>query len=170
MSTSLADRVAVLRDEVLDTAHAGDDDDAAAAVFAAIVRHVESSGETTPGIDLALHDAVRRRILWGDSERDVLAGSAAVMERLLRATPRAFRDPMEELLVIEAAAETCAAVGRIVTLTACARAGRERVAQVREELDEARLSDELGRQRAELARLEAAALSARRKIADPDAP
>lgn len=167
MSMTLGDRVAVLRDEILDTAHTGDADDAAAVVFGAIVRYVVAGGETSPGIDLALHDSIRRRLLWGDSEGEVLAASAAVMERLLRAVPRAFRDPMEELVVIEAAAEICCATARIVTLTACARASRERTAQVREELAEARLAEQLDQQRDELSRLEERALRARHKIADP---
>jgi hypothetical protein len=156
MSTTLADRLAVLRDEVLETVEHGDGEPPGAEVFDAMVRAVASHGETIPGLDLALHDAIARRLAWGDREEAVLASTEAVFQRLLKASQRAFRDPVEEMLVAELAAEVACGAARIVALAAVGRAGRERAARLREELAQRRLKDALAQQREDLARLEKA--------------
>jgi hypothetical protein len=151
---SLADRIAVLRDEVLATADSGDRDPPGAEVFDAVLRTLAARAETTPGLDLALHDAVARRLAWGDTEARVLTDAREVCMRLLAASQRSLRDPGDELLVASAVAEAGSAAARIVALLVLGRVARERAAQLREELAQERLSQALVRQREELARLE----------------
>jgi hypothetical protein len=151
---TLADRVAVLRDEVLATAETADGEPRGSEVFDAILRALSSRAETTPGLDLALHDSIARRLAWGDGESRVLTDSRDVCRRLLAATQRALRDPSDEMHVAMAAAEVGSAAARIVSLLVLGRVGRERSAQLREELAHDRLGQALVRQREELLRLE----------------
>ena len=152
----LGERVAVLRDEVLDIVGGGDEDAPANAVFDAVVRALSSSsGESTgTGIDLTLHDAVSRRLAWGDTEETILSGADLVFARLARAIQRALRDPDEEMLVLETAAEVVASAARIVALAAVARASRDRAAALREDMAQRRLREALAEQQRNLARLE----------------
>jgi len=154
VSEPLADRVMVLRDEVLDTAEKGEADPPGAEIFDAIVRALVVLGETEPGLDHTLHDAVSRRLAWGDREEAVLEDAERVCERLLAAAQRSFPDGSEEILIADTAAEVVSSVARMVAMTAVGRAGRERAAKLREELGQRRLRDAIDRQRAELARLE----------------
>ena len=153
---SLADRVAVLRDEVLATADTGEREPPGHEVFDAVLRGLASSSETTPGLDLALHDAVARRLAWGDTEAKVLDDATEVSRRLLAAAQRALRDPADELRVALAVAEAASAAARIVAILVLGRVARERAAQLREEMAQERLGQALERQREELARLEEA--------------
>jgi hypothetical protein len=155
--SSLADRVAFLRDEVLATADSADRDQPGSEVFEAVLRGLAVTGETHPGLDLALHDAVARRLAWGDTEAKVLADSTEVCRRLLAAAQRALRDPNDELVVAAAGARAACSAARIVALLVLGRVARERAAQLREELAQERLGQALERQREELARLEGAA-------------
>ncbi len=154
MSAPVADRVMVLRDEVLETAEQGQADPPGAEIFDAIVRALIVEGETEPGLDHTLHDAVSRRLAWGDREDTLLADADRVCERLLVAAQRSFTDPAEEMTIAETAAEVVAAVARMVAMAAVARAGRERAARMREELAGKRLREAIDRQKVELARLE----------------
>jgi hypothetical protein len=163
MSRELADRLLVLRDEVLDTAARGDGDPPGATTFDAIVRAISTRGETVPGLDLSLRDAITRRLAWGDSEAEILAASGEVCDRLLRACQRSLADPSEEVAVARATAEIGCAVARVVALAAVARAGRERAAKIREELAERRLEDALGRQEAAFRRMRDEVSDARRR-------
>lgn len=153
MNPNLADRVLVLRDEVLDTVEQGSRDPAGAEVFDALVRSVASFGDTVPGLDLTLYDAVARRLAWGDREEAILADADSVCRRLLKAAQRAFRDPAEEMLVVEIATDVLCTTARVVALAAVGRAGRERSARLREELAQRRLRDALTRQAEEERRL-----------------
>jgi len=153
---SLADRVAVLRDEVLATADTGEREPPGNEVFDAVLRGLATSSETTPGLDLALHDAVARRLAWGDTEAKVLDDANEVSRRLLAAAQRALRDPADELRVALAVAEAASAAARIVAILVLGRVARERAAQLREEMAQERLGQALERQREELARLEEA--------------
>ena len=153
---SLADRVAVLRDEVLATADTSEREPPGSEVFDAVLRNLSLSSETAPGLDLALHDAVARRLAWGDTEAKVLADASEVCRRLLAAAQRALRDPADELLVVAAVAEAASAAARIVAILVLGRVARERAAQLREEMAQERLGHALERQREELARLEEA--------------
>jgi hypothetical protein len=146
VSNTLADQLQILRDEVLDTATVGDRDPPGAEVFDAVVRGLMAYGETSPGLDLTLHDAISRRLAWGDREEQVLTDASAVCDRLMRATQRAFREPRDEMIVLETTAEVGCAAARIVALAAIGRAGRERAARLREELAQRRLEEALARQ------------------------
>ncbi len=150
----LIEAVSVLRDEVLDTAERGDRDPAGSEVFDALVRALVVGGESVPGLDLQLHDSVTRRLAWGDSEEIVLADAEAVFDRLMISIERAFRDPADRIVLIEAATQVAVTVSRVVSLAAVARASRDRAARLREELAQRQLRDVLDKQRASIVRLE----------------
>jgi hypothetical protein len=150
----LIEAVRVLRDEVLDTVLHGDRDPPGAEVFDAVLRALAAGGESVPGLDLALHDAVARRLAWGDGEEVVLADAEAVFDRLLIAVERAFRDPEDQAVVTEAATLVAVTVSRVVAIAALARASRERTARLREEMAQRQLREALDKQQATIAHLE----------------
>lgn len=150
----LTEAVRVLRDEVLDTVRHGDRDPPGAEVFEALVRALSIGGESVPGLDLALHDAVARRLAWGDSEEAVLGDAELVFDRLMVSVERAFRDPEDQMVVIEAATQVAITVSRVVALAAVARAGRDRAARMREEMAQRQLHEVLDNQKATIQRLE----------------
>jgi hypothetical protein len=151
----LADRVQVLRDEVLDTVEHGDRDPPGQEVFDALVRTLAAGGgDSLPGLDLALHDSVARRLAWGDTEEIVLADCELVFDRLVLAVERAFRDPDDRMVVLEAATQVSVGVARVVAMAAVARAGRDRAARLREELSQRQLKEALAQQRDNVTRLE----------------
>lgn len=151
----MAAAVSVLRDEVLDTAEHGDRDPPGAEVFDALLRALSIGGESVPGLDLALHDAVARRLAWGDGEESVLQDAEVVFDRLLVAVDRAFRDPADRMVVIEAATQVAVTVARVVSLAAVTRASRDRADRMREEMAQRQLKEVLEKQRANIAKLEA---------------
>ena len=150
----LAEAVRVLRDEVLDTVQHGDRDPPGAEVFEALLRALTIGGESIPGLDLTLHDAVARRLAWGDSEEAVLADAELVFDRLMVSADRAFRDPADQMVVIEAATQVAVTVSRVVALAAVAGAGRDRAARMREEMSHQQLKEVLEKQKAAIERLE----------------
>jgi len=150
----MAAAVSVLRDEVLDTVEQGDRDPPGTEVFDALVRTLSIGGESVPGLDLNLHDAVARRLAWGDSEEVVLQDAEVVFDRLLVAVDRAFRDPADQMVVIEAATQVAVTVARVVSLAAVSRATRDRADRLREEMTQRQLKEVLEKQKANIARLE----------------
>jgi len=152
--TDIVESVRVLRDEVLDTVEHGDRDPPGAELFDALLRALSIGGESVPGLDLQLHDAVSRRLAWGDSEEAVLADAEMVFDRLLVAVDRAFRDPADRMVVVEAATQVAVTVARVVSLAALAHATRDRAARLREELAQRQLKEVLEKQKATIARLE----------------
>jgi hypothetical protein len=150
----LLEAVRVLRDEVLDTVLHGDREPPGAEVFDAVLRALAAGGDSVPGLDLALHDAVARRLAWGDGEEVVLADSEAVFDRLLIAVERAFRDPEDQAVVAEAATLVAVTVSRVVAIAALARAARERTARLREEMAQRQLREALDKQHATIAHIE----------------
>jgi len=150
----MVEAVSVLRDEVLDTAEHGDRDPPGGEVFDALLRALAVGGESVPGLDLALHDAVSRRLAWGDSEEVVLAAAEMVFDRVLVAVERAFRDGADQMVVIEAATLVAVTVARVVALAAVARASRDRAARLREEMAQRQLREVLEKQKATIERLE----------------
>jgi hypothetical protein len=150
----LLESVRVLRDEVLDTVEFGDRDPPGGEFFEALLNALTIGGESMPGLDLSLHDAVSRRLAWGDSEEVVLADSEAVFDRLMIAVERAFRDPADRMVVIEAATLVAATVSRVVALAAVGRATRDKAARLREEMSQRQLKDVLDKQRSSIVRLE----------------
>lgn len=149
------DAVNVLRDEVLETVEHGDRDPPGAEVFDALLRALAMGGESMPGLDLQLHDAVARRLAWGDSEESVLADAEAVFDRLMIAVERAIRDHADRMVVVEAATLVAVTVARVVSLAAVARASHERAARLREEMAQRQLKEVLEKQKATIAKLEA---------------
>ncbi|HLL22564.1 MAG TPA: hypothetical protein VK427_10550, partial [Kofleriaceae bacterium] len=137
----MTEAVAVLRDEVLATVEHGDREPPGAEVFDAVLRALSIGGESVPGLDLSLHDAVSRRLAWGDSEEVVLADAEGVFDRLVIAVERAFRDPADQMVVIEAATQVAITVARVVSLAAVARASRDRAARLREEMAQRQLKE-----------------------------
>ena len=150
----LVEAVKVLRDEVLDTVEHGDRDPPGAEVFEALLNALTIGGESVPGLDLALHDSVTRRLAWGDSEESVLADAEMVFDRVMIAVERAFRDPADRMVVIEAATQVAVTVARVVSLAAVGRVSRDRAARMREELAQRQLKEVLEKQRANITRLE----------------
>ena len=150
----LVERVLVLRDEVLDTVEHGDRDPPGQEVFDALLRSLAGGTESMPGVDLAIHDAVARRLAWGDTEEIVLADAELVFDRLITAVERAFVDPDDQLAVTEAATQVAVGVARVVAMAAVARAGRDRASRLREELGQRQLRAALDKQRENVARLE----------------
>ncbi len=151
----MAAAVQVLRDEVLDTVEHGDRDPPGAEVFDALLRTLSIGGESVPGLDLTLHDSVARRLAWGDSEEVVLQDAEMVFDRLLIAVDRAFRDPADQMVVIEAATQVAVTVARVVSLAAVSRATRDRADRMREEMAQRQLKEVLEKQKANIAKLEA---------------
>jgi hypothetical protein len=152
--TDLAERVAVLRDEVLDTAEHGDGEPPGYEVFEAVVRALSVGGESVPGLDLALHEAAARRLAWGDTEELVLADAQQVFDRLVIAAERAFRSPLDQLLVTEAATQVASSVARVVATHAVQRNSRDRSARLREEMTQRQLREALDKQQASIDRLQ----------------
>jgi hypothetical protein len=150
----LVEAVSVLRDEVLDTVEHGDRDPPGAEVFEALLRALKIGGESVPGLDLTLHDAVTRRLAWGDSEETVLADAESVFDRLMVAVERALRDPADRMVVIEAATQVAVTVARVVALAAVARGSRDRAARLREEMTQNQIKSVMERQRSSIDRLE----------------
>jgi hypothetical protein len=150
----MVESVRVLRDEVLDTVEHGDRDPPGAEVFDAVLRALAIGGESVPGLDLALHDAVSRRLAWGDSEEVVLADAEMVFDRLMVSVERAFRDPADRMVVIETATMVAVTVARVVSLAAVARASRDRAARLREEMAQRQLREVLEKQKLTIEHLE----------------
>ncbi len=147
--------VRVLRDEVLATAEHGDRDPPGAEVFDALLRALQLGGDSmSSALDLGLHDAVARRLAWGDSEETQLADAEMVFDRLMTASERAFRDPADRMVVIEAATQVAVTVARVVSLAAVQRAARDRAARLREEMAQRQLKEVIHKQRASIVRLE----------------
>ena len=150
----LIEAMSVLRDEVLETAEHEGRDPPGAEVFDAVLRALAIGGETVPGLDSQLHDAVARRLAWGDSEEVVLADAEMVFDRLMVAIDRAFRDPADRMVLTEAALQVSVTVSRVVAAAALARASRERADRLREEIIHRQLREVLDRQRSSIVRLE----------------
>ena len=146
--------VRVLRDEVLDTVEHGDRDPPGTEVFDGLLRALSIGGESVPGLDLTLHDSVARRLAWGDKEVDVLADAELVFDRLMTAIERSFRDPADQMVVIEAATQVAVTVARVVALAAVNRASRDRAARLREEMAQRQLRDVLIKQQNAIKQLE----------------
>jgi hypothetical protein len=161
MSVELAARVDVLRDEVLATAEGGDRESPGTEVFEAVLRILAGRGETNEELDLTLHESLARRMAWGDSAREVLTDAAQVSQRLVAAAKRAFRSADDEMAVTAAVVEAAASVARVMTHAGLSRVARDRATHLRQELSRERLGQALSRQRAEIARLEAAIAQAR---------
>jgi hypothetical protein len=141
----LVDRVAVLRDEVLDIA-AGGSSDGCAEVFEAVLAALTLGSESIAGIDSTVHDAVARRLAWGDPEAQMLADAEWVFDRLMLAVERAFGDFDDQMVVIEATTQVSMMLSRAIAMHAVARAARDRATRIREEMAQGQLRDAVEKQ------------------------
>jgi hypothetical protein len=153
LTASLADRVHALRAEILELGTGSDRDPPGAEVFDAVIRRLASRADESAQVDATLHDAIARRLAWGESEQSVLVDIDSVYGRLVRAANRMCRDPGDEIAVVRVATEVLCAAARLVAMAALGRAGRERAAHMREELAKSRLRRALERQQEEIERL-----------------
>jgi hypothetical protein len=162
----LADQVSALRDEVL---AADQGEPPGSEVFDAVLRALSAGGPArarlpagraarpvSSDVDLALHDAIARRLAWRESELRVLGDAREVCRRVLAAAHRALSDPNDEMEVAQAVAEAGCSAARILVMLVVGRAARERAALLREEIARERLTQAAQRQREELVRLERA--------------
>ena len=150
----LVEAIRVLRDEVLDTVEYGDREPPGGEVFDALLRALTIGGESVPGLDLTLHDAVTKRLAWGDSEEVVLADAEGVFDRMMVAIERGLRDPADRMVVIEAMTQVAVTVARVVALAAVGRASRDRAARLREEMAQRQLREVLEKQHVSIGNLE----------------
>lgn len=150
----LIEAVKVLRDEVLDTVERGERAPPGSEVFDAVLRALSIGGDSVPGLDLQLHDAVTTRLAWGDSEDVVLADAEVVLDRLMVAIDRSFDDPADRMVLVEASTQVAVTVARVVSLAAVARQARDRAARLREEMAQRQLKEVLDKQRTSIVRLE----------------
>lgn len=162
----LASRLAILRDEVLETALHGDDPPGAAVFDATVralllgddgtVRTEAPRGEPLPaGVDAILAGALDAQLALGGREGAVLGEVDAVFDRLLLAIDRAIDHPGDLMLVVDAAGRVFAAAATYLAQAAVLRASRDRAQRVRDELVLRQLDEALAEQAHNIARLRA---------------
>lgn len=154
-AATLAERLAALRDATVG-GPVDEREPPGVELFDAVLALVARRGRASDELDASLHEALARRLAWGEGERAILADARAVAEKLLDGGRRSCHGVDEELEVASAVAEAGAALGRVVTLAALARVASDKAGHLREELAQERLTAALERQRVELAELEAA--------------
>ncbi len=145
MSLEMSERLEVLRDEALNTTEYGDDA-AGAELFDAVVSRLARINDTDLGLDMSLHDALSRRLAWGESPSTIIADCDMVAKRLLAAVQRSFRDPEDTAYVATIIADVSCAAARHLARNAVSRASRERAQQRREMMVQRQLATALGDQ------------------------
>jgi hypothetical protein len=143
--TELVERVAVLRDEVLDAAGGGASD-SCSELFEAVLSALTLGSESIAGIEVTVQDAVARRLAWGDPENQLLSDCEWVFDRLMVAVERGFRDADDRMVVIEAMTQVAVMVSSAIALHAVARAARDRATRLREEMAQRQLRDAVEKQ------------------------
>lgn len=141
----LSDRFAVLRDEALNCAEYGESAPGSE-LFEAILSCLAHYGETEPGFDLSLQDALSRRLAWGDDPTTIAVDSDAVCRRLIAATPRSFIDHAEATLVVAMITEVTCTASRHIARLAVQQASRERALERREVMVQRQLESALQQQ------------------------
>jgi hypothetical protein len=152
MSREMSDRFAVLRDEGLNCAELGESAPGSE-VFEAILANLTHLGETDPGLDLSLHDALSRRLAWGESPSAVAVDCDSVCKRLIDATLRSFPDPGEATQVIAVITEVACAASRHIARMAVQQAGKERALERREMMVQRQLAQAISQQDEEISKL-----------------
>jgi hypothetical protein len=142
---SLADRFSVLRDEALNCAQYGESAPGSE-LFEAILASLANLGETEPGFDLSLQDALSRRLAWGDDPSIIAVDCDSVCQRLLAATPRSFPDSGEATVVIAIITEVTCTASRHIARLAVQRASQERALERREMMVQRQLAAALSQQ------------------------
>lgn len=142
---SLGDRFSVLRDEALQCTEYGESAPGSE-VFEAILATLVHLGETEPGFDLSLQDALSRRMAWGENPAAIAVDCDAVCQRLLDAVPRSFPDPSETMMVIDIITEVTCAASRHIARLAVQQASKERALERREMMVQRQLAGALSQQ------------------------
>lgn len=130
MSQTLARQLQVLRDEALNCSELGEDAPGGE-IFDTIVHRVEGQRDE---IDLSLHEALSRRIAWGENEGTIIADSDAICRRLIAAIHRSFSQPEDVSMLIAIVTDVSCAACRHIAITAAQRTGRQRARQRRESM------------------------------------
>lgn len=146
MTLSLSERLEVLRDEALNCAEYGVDAPGSE-IFDAVMSHLtDDDTDTDPDLDLSLHDALSRRLAWGEDPSAIIVDCDGVCKRLLAATHRSFPDPEVATRIAGIITEVACAASRHIARVACQRAGKERAQQRREKMVQRQLSAALEQQ------------------------
>lgn len=145
MSLELSEQLEVLRDEALNTAEYGADA-AGGELFDAILSRLVRMSDTDVDLDMSLHDALSRRLAWGESPSTIIVDCDNVAKRLLAAVQRSFRDPEDTAHAASIIADVSCAAARHLARNAVHRASRERALQRREMMVQRQLATALGDQ------------------------
>jgi hypothetical protein len=141
----LGERFSVLRDEALNCAQYGDSAPGSE-LFEAIMATLVHLGETEPGLNHSLQDALSRRIAWGDDASTIAVDCDIICQRLLAATSRSFPDPGEASVVISVITEVTCTASRHLARLAVQRASQERALERREMMVQRQLAAALSQQ------------------------
>ncbi len=146
---SLSERFEVLRDEALNTAEYGEESPGRE-IFDAISRRlsklevVDSDDEME--IDLSLHDALSRRLAWGEDPSAVLMDCQEVSQRILEAVRRSFSSADEAITIFAIVTVVSCAASRHLARVTVERASKEKAAVRRELMAQRQLSSVLEHQ------------------------
>ncbi len=143
---TLAHRLEVLRDEALNTAEFGEDAPGAE-IFDAVINRLAAMGDTDPGLDMSLHDALSRRLAWGENPSTVIVDGDMVSKRLVAAAQRSFTDPDEATKIVATITDVACAASRHIARLAVQGASKERAQQRRELMVQRQLASALEQQR-----------------------
>lgn len=145
MSASLRDRFEVLRDESLNLSEYGNDAPGTE-VFEAVCYGLSHLGDTEPNINLSLHDALSRRLAWGEDPSTVIVDCDDVSRRILNAVQRSFPDTEESTIIVGLVTSVACAASRHLARIAVQRASKERALNRREIMVQKQLSVVLAQQ------------------------
>jgi hypothetical protein len=142
---SIAPRLEVLRDEALNTAEYGPDA-TGSEIFDAVVNRLITMGETEPGLNMSLHDALSRRLAWGENASTVIVDCDSVCKRLVAAVHRSFPDPEESTKIVAVITDVACTAARHIARFAVQGASKERAQHRRELMVQRQLSSALEQQ------------------------
>jgi hypothetical protein len=145
MSAGLSERLSILRDEALNCAEFGDEA-TGGEIFDAIRNQLFRSTDTDPGLDLSLHDALSRRLAWGENPAAVLVDCDAVCKRLTAAVLRSFPSPKESTKIIGIITEVACQSARHLARVAAQQTSKERALERREAMVQQQLQSVLDQQ------------------------
>lgn len=143
--SDLVERLAMLRDEVLDAAGGGASD-SCSELFEAVLSALTLGSESIAGIEVTVQDAVARRLAWGDPEPQLLSDAEWVFDRVMVAVDRGIHEADDRMVIVEAATQVAVMVARAIAMHAVARAARERASRLREEMAQRQLRDAVEKQ------------------------
>lgn len=126
---SLSERFEVLRDEALNTSEHGEEAPGRE-IFDAISYRIDNLQESERAdemdIDLSLHDALSRRLAWGEDPTTVLLDCQEVSQRVLDAVRRSFSISEEAIAIIAIVTVVSCAASRHLARLSVERASKEK--------------------------------------------